>query len=198
MTPLLLAALLVAANNAPQFPAYQPLVQGLRWNYVCDGGITATRTISTGSIQSISGFLNTIALNIPGQPSVQYGELEMNSAQGTYIGGFTFPPTYPGIQVNPPQIELAINPVIGQSVQFPDGAGGIVTVTYTGIATMTVPAGTYTAGIFKEVDSNAQPPIPFPRIVYMVRGFGEIASQMAAFPAQSLPATTCQLQSFSQ
>lgn len=194
MTPFVLAVLL-AANTGPQFAPYQPLVAGMRWNYVCDGGITATRTIATGSIQALSGFLNTITLNIIGQPALQYGELQTNDSQGTRIGGFTFPPTYPGIPIDPPQVELPINPVIGQSVQFPDGAGGVVTVTYQGVATLTVPAGTYTAGVFKEVDSNAQPPIPFPRIEYMVRGFGEVASQIAAFPSQNLPATTCQLQS---
>lgn len=186
------AALLVA--EAP--PAYQPLVAGARWNYACSGGVTATRTIATGAINNVAGFINTLTLTIPGQPQIQWGELEISGVQGTLIGGFTFPPTYPSVPINPPQLELPNNPVIGQTYAFPDGFGGTVAVTYAGLTTLSEPTAVYTGvAVFRELDSG-QPPIPFPRTRYMVKGLGEVQTDLGAVPAQNLPAMTCQLFSY--
>ena len=186
---------LLGAGPSP-FQPYQFLAQGARWNYVCNDGITATRAITLGSIGTQAGYADTFAFNVPGQPSVQFGELELNDSQGTRTAGFLFAPTFPSIAISPPQIEFAINPVIGQSVSFPDGAGGVVTVTYQGFANVSVPAGIYNAGVFTESSNSAQPPIPFPRTLYMVRGMGVVEFQQAAWPAQNLPAATCGLFSF--
>lgn len=198
MTIIASALLGYALAAAPAFAPFQPLAQGMRWNYTCNDGISATRSISTGAVQNVSGFVNMLTVNIPGQASVQYGELELNDSQGTKIGGFVFSPTYPSVPIDPPQLELPLNPVIGQSVSFPDGSGGTVTVTYQGLSTVTVPAGIYTSAVFRETDSGSGGAVPFPKTTYMVRGIGEIASQTASLPAQNLPATTCQLVSYSQ
>jgi hypothetical protein len=193
----LLAVLLAGALAQANLQPYQPLVAGARWIYSCSGGISANRTISNGSINGVSGFVNMLSLTIPGQPSVQFGELQMNDSQGTKTGGWVFAPTYPSVQINPPQLELPVNPVIGQSFSLPDGYGGTITVTYAGLTTVTAYAQVFTGvAVFKETD-NGHPPLPFPRTVYMVKGIGEVQIDLAASPPLNLPATTCTLASYS-
>jgi hypothetical protein len=193
----MLAVLLAGALAQASFQPYQPLVAGARWVYSCSGGISAVRTISNGSINAASGFVNVLSLTIPGQPSVQFGELQMNDSQGTKTGGWIFAPTVPSVQINPPQLELPVNPVMGGNVTFPDGYGGTVTVTYAGLTTVTGYANVYTGvAVFKETD-NGHPPVPFPRTVYMVKGIGEVQTDLAASSQLNLPATTCTLASYS-
>ena len=192
-----IVALLGAAVVAQASQFYQPLVAGARWNYACTGGITATRSLALGAINSQPGYLNTLTLTIPGQPQVQWSELDLNGPEGMRLGGFAFPPTYPSAQINPPQVEIPNNPVFNQNVSFPDGFGGTLTVTYTGLGTLSVPAGTFTGvAIFKETD-NGGPPLPFPRTRYMAKGVGEVQMDLSAVAAQNLPAVTCQLVSYS-
>jgi hypothetical protein len=193
----MLAVLLAGALAQASFQPYQPLVAGARWVYSCSGGISAVRTISNGSINAVSGFVNMLSLTIPGQPGVQFGELQMNDAQGMKTGGWVFAPTVPSVQINPPQLELPVNPVMGQNFTFPDGYGGTVTVTYAGVTTVTGYANVYTGvAVFKETD-NGHPPLPFPRTVYMVKGIGEVQTDLAATSQLNLPATTCTLASYS-
>ena len=188
LLPVILAAALVPL---------QPLNPGARWNYACTGGIAAVRTMGLGIVNNVAGNLNTITLTIPGQPQVQWGELEINDSRGILLGGFVFPPTYPNVPINPPQLELPNNPVIGQTFQLGDGFGGTITVTYAGLTTVSAPNAVYTGvSVFKESDSG-QPPIPFPRTRYMARGIGEVQTDFGAVSAQNLPATTCQLVSYS-
>lgn len=194
---MVLAALLAGTLALIPFQPYQPLVAGARYVYSCSGGIAATRTVSNGSINGVSGFVNMLSLTLPGQPSVQFGELQMNDAQGTKTGGWVFAPTYPSVQINPPQVELPLNPVIGQNVSLPDGYGGTITVTYAGLTSVTGYAQVYTGvAVFKETDSG-NPPLPFPRTMYMVKGIGEVQTDLAASPQLHLPATTCTLASYS-
>lgn len=193
----MLAVLLAGALAQASIQPYQPLVAGARWVYSCSGGISAVRTISNGSINAVSGFVNMLSLTIPGQPSVQFGELQVNDAQGTKTGGWVFAPTVPSVQINPPQLELPVNPVMGQNFTFPDGYGGTVTVTYAGVTTVTGYANVYTGvAVFRETD-NGHPPLPFPRTVYMVKGIGEVQTDLAATSQLNLPATTCTLASYS-
>ena len=177
------------------FQPYQPLVVGARWNYACSDGIAAARTLVPGSVGPSSGFMNSLVFTIPGQPQVQYGELQTNDALGTRIGGFALAPTMPTATINPPQLEFPAEPVIGQTFAFPDGYGGTVTVTYAGFSTVATQAGRFNAGVFKEAD-NGRTPIPFPMTRYMVKGVGEVGFQIGPL-AQSLPPTTCQLANYS-
>ncbi|MGA3038243.1 MAG: hypothetical protein ABSE64_12255 [Vulcanimicrobiaceae bacterium] len=194
---MVIAALLAGALAQASLQPYQPLVSGARYVYSCSGGMSAVRTIAGGSINGVSGFANMLSLTIPGQPSVQFGELQTNDSQGTKTGGWLFAPTYPSVQINPPQLELPINPVLGQNLSLPDGYGGTITVTYAGLATVTGYARVYTGvAVFKETDSG-HPPVPFPRTVYMVKGIGEVQTDLAASQALNLPATTCTLASYS-
>jgi hypothetical protein len=193
----MLAAVLAGALAQASFQQYQPLVAGARWIYSCSGGIAASRTISSGSINGVPGFVNMLSLTIPGQPSVQFGELQTNDSQGTKTGGWVFAPTVLSVPINPPQLELPVNPVMGQNFTFPDGYGGTVTVTYAGLTTVTGYANVYTGvAVFKETD-NGHPPVPFPRTLYMVKGIGEVQTDLAASSQLNLPATTCTLASYS-
>ena len=193
----LFALLFVGALAQVSLQPYQPLVSGARYVYSCSGGISAVRTITNGSINGVNGFVKSLALTIPGQPSTQFGSLQMNDSQGTKTGGWVFAPTYPSVQINPPQLELALNPVIGQNFSLPDGYGGTITVTYAGLTTVTSYARVYTGvAVFKETD-NGHPPLPFPRTLYMVKGIGEVQTDLAATPALNMPATTCTLVSYS-
>lgn len=194
---MMFAAILAGTLAQASFQPYQPLVAGARWTYSCSGGISALRTISNGSINAVSGFVNMLTLTIPGSPSVQVGELQTNDSQGTKTGGWVFAPTFPSVQINPPQLELPVNPVMGQNLTFPDGYGGTVAVTYAGLTTVTGYANVYTGvAVFKETD-NGHPPVPFPRTVYMVKGIGEVQTDIAASSQLNLPATTCTLASYS-
>jgi hypothetical protein len=193
---ILLAAIFAGLLAQASLQPYQPLVAGARYVYSCSGGISAVRTISNGSINGFSGFANMLSLTIPGQPSAQFGELEMNDSLGTKTGGWMFAPTYPSVQINPWQLELPVNPVIGQTLTLPDGYGGTITVTYAGLTTVTGYARVYTGvAVFKETDSG-HPPVPFPRTLYMVKGVGEVQTDLAASQQLNLPATTCTLVSY--
>jgi hypothetical protein len=190
----MITGILVAVQPPPSMEPYQPLVNGAQWNYSCSGGIAAKRTISTGSINGFGGYVNMLTLSIPGQATVQFGELQNNDSLGTKIGGFVFAPTIPSVPINPPQLELPINPVIGQMLSFPDGYGGTVTVTYAGLATVNGYLRVFPgAAVFKEVDSG-HPPIPYPRNVYMVKGIGEVQTDFSA--TQNTPAMTCSLANY--
>lgn len=150
-----------------------------------------------GMINNVAGVVNSMTVTIPGQPQVQWGELESADSRGILIGGFTFAPTYPSVPINPPQVELPSNPVIGQMFQFGDGFGGTVTVTYAGLTTVGAPMGVFAGvSVFKEVDSG-EPRVPLTRTRYMKPGIGEVQTDFGAVSAMNLPATTCGLVSYS-
>jgi len=86
---------------------------------------------------------------------------------------------------------------LGQNITLPDGYGGTITVTYAGLATVTGYARVFTGvAVFKETDSG-NPPIPFPRTVYMVKGIGEVRTDLAGSQGLNLPATSCTLANYS-